>query len=173
MGSVRIVVRRICSSSKGLSVTPSPGVTRSSLSCSASLLRAIAQPSLLDSTTTALPFRLGRNTRSHLQRSITHTGRSAAHVEQDQAESRQQRPDNPARHRRPVGGPGAWRTGAISSGAAAPDASVDRARPGDTFKMFEEKAYEMGFSHAAVGAMVRSSYHADQQAYAAGVAPTA
>jgi len=34
----------------------------------------------------------------------------------------------------------------------------------DTFKMFEEKAYEMGFKHAAVGAMVRSSYHADQQA---------
>ncbi|MDD2728996.1 lipoyl synthase [Malikia sp.] len=39
----------------------------------------------------------------------------------------------------------------------------------DTFKMFEQKAYEMGFSHAAVGAMVRSSYHADQQAQAAGV----
>jgi lipoic acid synthetase len=39
----------------------------------------------------------------------------------------------------------------------------------DTFKMFEEKAYEMGFSHAAVGAMVRSSYHADQQAHAASV----
>jgi lipoic acid synthetase len=38
----------------------------------------------------------------------------------------------------------------------------------DTFKMFEQKAYEMGFSHAAVGAMVRSSYHADQQAHAAG-----
>ena len=34
----------------------------------------------------------------------------------------------------------------------------------DTFKMFEEEAYKMGFSHAAVGAMVRSSYHADQQA---------
>ena len=34
----------------------------------------------------------------------------------------------------------------------------------DTFKMFETKAYEMGFSHAAVGAMVRSSYHADVQA---------
>jgi lipoic acid synthetase len=34
----------------------------------------------------------------------------------------------------------------------------------DTFKMFEAKAYEMGFTHAAVGAMVRSSYHADQQA---------
>jgi lipoyl synthase len=37
----------------------------------------------------------------------------------------------------------------------------------DTFKMFETKAYEMGFHHAAVGAMVRSSYHADQQAHAA------
>jgi len=37
----------------------------------------------------------------------------------------------------------------------------------DTFKMFEEKAYEMGFKHAAVGAMVRSSYHADQQAHGA------
>jgi len=41
----------------------------------------------------------------------------------------------------------------------------------DTFKMFEREAYAMGFSHAAVGAMVRSSYHADQQAHAAGVAP--
>ena len=40
----------------------------------------------------------------------------------------------------------------------------------DTFRMFEAKAREMGFSHAAVGAMVRSSYHADQQAHAAGVA---
>ena len=37
----------------------------------------------------------------------------------------------------------------------------------DTFKMFEEKAYDMGFKHAAVGAMVRSSYHADQQAHGA------
>jgi len=37
----------------------------------------------------------------------------------------------------------------------------------DTFRMFEQKAYEMGFTHAAVGAMVRSSYHADQQAHAA------
>ena len=42
----------------------------------------------------------------------------------------------------------------------------------DTFKMFEAKAQEMGFSHAAVGAMVRSSYHADEQAHAAGVANT-
>ncbi len=39
----------------------------------------------------------------------------------------------------------------------------------DTFKMFEAEAYKMGFSHAAVGAMVRSSYHADQQAKSAGV----
>jgi lipoic acid synthetase len=41
----------------------------------------------------------------------------------------------------------------------------------DTFKMFEAEAYKMGFTHAAVGAMVRSSYHADQQAHAAGLAP--
>jgi len=39
----------------------------------------------------------------------------------------------------------------------------------DTFKMFEAEAAQMGFTHAAVGAMVRSSYHADQQAHAAGV----
>ena len=40
----------------------------------------------------------------------------------------------------------------------------------DTFKMFEEEAYKMGFTHAAVGAMVRSSYHADEQAHLAGFA---
>jgi len=40
----------------------------------------------------------------------------------------------------------------------------------DTFRMFEDEAYKMGFAHAAVGAMVRSSYHADQQAHNAGVA---
>src|SRR5438045_529369 len=40
----------------------------------------------------------------------------------------------------------------------------------DQFKVFEQRAREMGFSHAAVGALVRSSYHADQQAHAAGVA---
>jgi lipoic acid synthetase len=39
----------------------------------------------------------------------------------------------------------------------------------DTFRMFEREAAAMGFSHAAVGAMVRSSYHADEQAQAAGV----
>ena len=42
----------------------------------------------------------------------------------------------------------------------------------DIFRMYEAKARELGFSHAAVGAMVRSSYHADQQAHAAGVANT-
>jgi lipoic acid synthetase len=39
----------------------------------------------------------------------------------------------------------------------------------DQFKKFEEAAYEMGFVHAAVGAMVRSSYHADVQASGAGM----
>src|SRR5438105_1617780 len=39
----------------------------------------------------------------------------------------------------------------------------------DTFRMFEREAAAMGFTHAAVGALVRSSYHADQQAHAAGV----
>jgi lipoic acid synthetase len=48
--------------------------------------------------------------------------------------------------------------------------SVRRYVHPDTFKMFEDEARKMGFSHAAVGAMVRSSYHADQQAHAAGVA---
>ena len=42
----------------------------------------------------------------------------------------------------------------------------------DTFKMFEARAQAMGFSHAAVGAMVRSSYHADVQAHAAGLNET-
>jgi lipoic acid synthetase len=45
--------------------------------------------------------------------------------------------------------------------------SVKRYVHPDTFKMFEAMAYEMGFRHAAVGAMVRSSYHADQQAHSA------
>jgi lipoic acid synthetase len=39
----------------------------------------------------------------------------------------------------------------------------------DTFAMFEREALSMGFTHAAVGALVRSSYHADQQAHGAGV----
>jgi lipoic acid synthetase len=43
----------------------------------------------------------------------------------------------------------------------------------DTFRMFEREAAAMGFSHAAVGPLVRSSYHADSQAHAAGVAAAA
>ena len=39
----------------------------------------------------------------------------------------------------------------------------------DVFTMFEREAQAMGFSHAACGPMVRSSYHADQQAHLAGV----
>ena len=39
----------------------------------------------------------------------------------------------------------------------------------DTFRMFEREAAALGFTHAAVGALVRSSYHADRQAHAAGV----
>ena len=46
---------------------------------------------------------------------------------------------------------------------------VERYVHPDVFAMFEREAQAMGFSHAAVGAMVRSSYHADQQAHAAGV----
>ncbi len=39
----------------------------------------------------------------------------------------------------------------------------------EVFAMFEREAQAMGFSHAAVGPLVRSSYHADAQAHAAGV----
>ncbi len=39
----------------------------------------------------------------------------------------------------------------------------------DTFAMLEREAHRLGFDHAAVGPMVRSSYHADQQAHRAGV----
>jgi lipoic acid synthetase len=34
----------------------------------------------------------------------------------------------------------------------------------DVFAWFEREAVAMGFRHAAVGALVRSSYHADRQA---------
>jgi len=42
----------------------------------------------------------------------------------------------------------------------------------DTFKMFETEAIGMGFAQATVGAMVRSSYHADRQAAGAGITHT-
>ena len=38
------------------------------------------------------------------------------------------------------------------------------------FRMFEGRAGELGFKHAAIGPLVRSSYHADQQAHEAGIA---
>ncbi len=46
---------------------------------------------------------------------------------------------------------------------------VERYVHPDTFAMFEREAAAMGFRHAAIGPLVRSSYHADQQAHHAGV----
>jgi lipoyl synthase len=47
---------------------------------------------------------------------------------------------------------------------------VERYVHPEVFLAWEKSARDMGFRHAAVGAMVRSSYHADQQAHEAGVA---
>jgi len=41
---------------------------------------------------------------------------------------------------------------------------VDRFVHPDEFREYEEYAYSIGFSHAACGPLVRSSYHADKQA---------
>jgi lipoic acid synthetase len=46
---------------------------------------------------------------------------------------------------------------------------VERYVHPDVFAEYEKQAGLMGFKHAAVGALVRSSYHADRQAYEAGV----
>lgn len=46
---------------------------------------------------------------------------------------------------------------------------VERYVHPDTFAMFEREARAMGFRHAAIGPLVRSSYHADRQAHGAGV----
>ncbi len=46
---------------------------------------------------------------------------------------------------------------------------VVRYMPPEDFQRFEQAAREMGFTHAACGPLVRSSYHADQQARGAGV----
>jgi lipoic acid synthetase len=46
---------------------------------------------------------------------------------------------------------------------------VERYVHPEVFAMFESEAAKLGFTHAAVGPMVRSSYHADRQAHAAGV----
>jgi lipoic acid synthetase len=37
------------------------------------------------------------------------------------------------------------------------------------FRQFEQEALAMGFRHAACGPLVRSSYHADEQAHGAGI----
>ena len=47
---------------------------------------------------------------------------------------------------------------------------VERYVHPDVFATFERQAEAMGFRHAAIGALVRSSYHADRQAERAGVA---
>src|SRR5712664_988909 len=47
---------------------------------------------------------------------------------------------------------------------------VERYVDPSVFKMYEARAAEMEFRHAAIGPLVRSSYHADQQAHEAGVA---
>jgi len=46
---------------------------------------------------------------------------------------------------------------------------VLRYAPLETFARLEAEARALGFTHAAVGPMVRSSYHADRQAHEAGV----
>jgi lipoic acid synthetase len=46
---------------------------------------------------------------------------------------------------------------------------VERYVAPETFARFEREAAAMGFRHAAIGPLVRSSYHADRQAQAAGV----
>jgi lipoic acid synthetase len=46
---------------------------------------------------------------------------------------------------------------------------VERYVHPDAFARFEREAQAMGFRNAAIGALVRSSYHADRQAHEAGV----
>src|ERR1044071_1595220 len=48
--------------------------------------------------------------------------------------------------------------------------AVERYVAPDGFAFFEEQAALLGFKHAAIGPLVRSSYHADQQAHQAGIA---
>jgi lipoic acid synthetase len=46
---------------------------------------------------------------------------------------------------------------------------VERSVEPAVFAEYEKHAAAMGFRHAAIGPLVRSSYHADQQAHAAGL----
>lgn len=47
--------------------------------------------------------------------------------------------------------------------------AVERYVTPETFARFEHEAATLGFRHAAIGPLVRSSYHADRQAQAAGI----
>jgi lipoic acid synthetase len=47
---------------------------------------------------------------------------------------------------------------------------VERYVPPPAFDELSAEAEKLGFRHAAIGPMVRSSYHADRQAHEAGVA---
>jgi lipoic acid synthetase len=46
---------------------------------------------------------------------------------------------------------------------------VERYVPPESFALFEREARSLGFRHAAIGPLVRSSYHADRQAHEAGI----
>jgi lipoic acid synthetase len=46
---------------------------------------------------------------------------------------------------------------------------VERYVHPETFARFEREANALGFRNAAIGPLVRSSYHADRQAHGAGV----
>ena len=47
--------------------------------------------------------------------------------------------------------------------------AVERYVPLETFAMYQQEAKKLNFRHAAIGPLVRSSYHADQQAHEAGI----
>jgi lipoic acid synthetase len=46
---------------------------------------------------------------------------------------------------------------------------VERYVEPSVFSFFQQEAEKLGFRHAAIGALVRSSYHADRQAHQAGI----
>jgi lipoic acid synthetase len=46
---------------------------------------------------------------------------------------------------------------------------VERYVTPEVFRDYEQQSKQLGFRHAAIGALVRSSYHADQQAHEAGI----
>ena len=92
----------------------------------------------------------GVPTKSGLMVGLGETDEEIVEVMRDMRAHRY-RPD----HHRPVPGP------------VHPPPAGPALRGAEAFQRFEAMAYELGFEHAAVGAMVRSSYHADEQAHAA------